>query len=51
VSHCSKNQRGAEAFAAFTTVIRTMAKKATASIADHYCPDNVIWPMAKLFRC
>jgi transposase len=33
VSQCSKNERGAEAFAAFTTVIRTMAKKATTSIA------------------
>ena len=35
VSQCSKNQRGAEAFAAFTTVIRTMAKKATSSIAEN----------------
>jgi len=35
VSHCSKNERGAEAFAAFTTVIRTMAKKATTSIAEN----------------
>jgi len=34
VSQCSKNQRGAEAFAAFTTVIRTMAKKPTSSVAD-----------------
>ena len=33
VSQCSKNQRGAEAFAAFTTVIRTMAKKTTSSAA------------------
>lgn len=33
VSQCSKNQRGAEAFAAFTTVIRTMAKKTTGSAA------------------
>jgi hypothetical protein len=35
VSQCSKNERGAEAFAAFTTVIRTMAKKATTSIAEN----------------
>jgi hypothetical protein len=34
VSQCSKNQRGAEAFAPFSTVIRTMVKKATTSIAD-----------------
>ena len=31
VSHCSKNERGAEAFAAFTSVIRTMMKKGGAS--------------------
>jgi len=29
VSQCSKTQRGADAFAAFTTVIRTIAKRAT----------------------
>jgi len=34
VSQCSKTQRGADAFAAFTTVIRTIAKKANASIAQ-----------------
>ena len=34
VSQCSKNQRGAEAFAAFTTVIRTLVKKANISIAQ-----------------
>lgn len=33
VSQCSKNQRGAEAFAAFTTVIRTLAKKTTSATA------------------
>ena len=31
VSQCSKNERGAEAFAAFTSVIRTMMKKSGAS--------------------
>jgi len=34
VSQCSKTPRGADAFAAFTTVIRTIAKKAEASIAQ-----------------
>src|ERR1035437_5154946 len=34
VSQCSKTQRGAEACAAFTTVIRTIAKKAETSIAQ-----------------
>jgi hypothetical protein len=34
VSQCSKTQRGADAFAAFTTVIRTIAKKANTSIAQ-----------------
>jgi transposase len=34
VSQCSKTQRGADAFAAFTTVIRTMAKKANTTIAQ-----------------
>ena len=34
VSQCSKTQRGADAFAAFTTVIRTIAKKAETSIAQ-----------------
>lgn len=34
VSQCSKTQRGADAFAAFTTVIRTIAKRANTSIAQ-----------------
>jgi transposase len=34
VSQCSKTQRGADAFAAFTTVIRTIAKKANTTIAQ-----------------
>lgn len=34
VSQCSKNKRGAEAFAAFTTVIRTMVKKADTTITE-----------------
>jgi transposase len=34
VSQCSKTQSGAEAFAAFTTVIRTLTKKAHTSIAQ-----------------
>jgi transposase len=34
VSQCSKTKRGADAFAAFTTVIRTIAKKANTSIAQ-----------------
>jgi transposase len=34
VSHCSKNQRGAEAFAAFTSVARTTVKKGVATVTD-----------------
>lgn len=34
VSHCSKNQRGAEAFAAFTSVARTTVKKGIATVTD-----------------
>ena len=32
VSHCSKNERGAEAFAAFTSVARTTVKKGVATV-------------------
>jgi hypothetical protein len=32
VSHCSKNQRGADAFAAFTSVARTAIKHGTATV-------------------
>jgi uncharacterized protein YukE len=34
VSHCSKNQRGAEAFAAFTSVARTTVKKGVATVTE-----------------
>jgi transposase len=34
VSQCSKNGRGASAFAAFTSVIRTLLKTGTASVVD-----------------
>jgi transposase len=34
VSHCSKNQREAEAFAAFTSVARTTVKKCVATVTD-----------------
>jgi hypothetical protein len=34
VSHCSKNERGAEAFAAFTSVARTTVKKGVATVTD-----------------
>ena len=34
VSHCSKNQRGAEAFAAFTSVARTTVKKGFTTVRD-----------------
>ncbi|MCA1606382.1 MAG: IS66 family transposase [Acidobacteria bacterium] len=38
VSQCSKNARGAEAFAAFTSVIRTLMKKRGASaVAEELC--------------
>jgi len=34
VSHCSKNERGAEAFAAFTSVARTTVKKGVATVTE-----------------
>ena len=34
VSHCSKNERGAEAFAAFTSVARTTVKRGVATVTD-----------------
>lgn len=34
VSQCSKNARGAQTFAAFTSVIRTLAKTGTASLVE-----------------
>ncbi|MGH8646045.1 MAG: IS66 family transposase, partial [Gammaproteobacteria bacterium] len=34
VSQCSKNERGAEAFAAFTSVARTTVKKGIATVTD-----------------
>jgi nitrate/nitrite transporter NarK len=34
VSHCSKNERGSEAFAAFTSVARTTVKKSVATVTD-----------------
>ena len=34
VSHCSKNRRGAEAFAAFTSVARTAVKKGVVTVTD-----------------
>ncbi len=36
VSHCSKNERGAEAFAVFTSVARTAIKQGEASVASAY---------------
>lgn len=36
VSHCSKNERGAEAFAAFTSVARTAVKQGAASVTNAY---------------
>ena len=42
VSHCSKNQRGAEAFEAFTSVLQTIRKTnpsaLTASLTDLITP-------------
>jgi len=35
VSQCSKNGAGAHAFAAFTSVVRTLAKKGAASLVEH----------------
>lgn len=47
VSHCSKNQRGAEAYAAFTSVIRTANKNGARSMTESLrtlfstpCPDQ-----------
>ncbi len=34
VSHCSKNERGSEAFAAFTSVARTTVKNGVATVTD-----------------
>jgi transposase len=34
VSHCSKNERGSEAFAAFTSVARTAVKKGVDTVTD-----------------
>jgi transposase len=36
VSHCSKNKRGAEAFAAFTSVARTAVKKGVVTVTDAF---------------
>jgi transposase len=36
VSHCSKNERGAEAFAAFTSVARTAVKKGVVTVTDTF---------------
>jgi hypothetical protein len=35
VSHCSKNGAGAHAFAAFTSVVRTLAKQRVDSLVEH----------------
>lgn len=36
VSHCSQNRRGAEAFAAFTSVARTTVKKGVTTVTDAF---------------
>jgi len=36
VSHCSKNERGAEAFAAFTSIARTAVKKGVVTVTDAF---------------
>jgi transposase len=36
VSHCSKNERGAEAFAAFTSVARTAVKQGVVTVTDTF---------------
>ena len=36
VSHCSKNERGAEAFAAFTSIARTAVKKGVTSVTKTF---------------
>ena len=38
VSHCSKNERGAEAFAAFTNVARSAVKKGVATVNSSFSP-------------
>jgi transposase len=42
VSHCSQNDAGAHAFAAFTSVVRTLAKQGMDSLVEH---------LYQLFRC
>ena len=37
VSHCSKNDQGAEAFSVFTSVIRTLARKGNLNLVDGLC--------------
>ncbi|MFQ5859509.1 MAG: IS66 family transposase [Anaerolineae bacterium] len=37
VSHCSKNTQGADAFAAFTSVLRTLARNGEHSLAQGLC--------------
>jgi len=37
VSHCSKNTQGAEAFAAFTSVIRTLARSGDHTVVEELC--------------
>ena len=46
VSHCSKNRRGSEAFAAFTSIARTAVKNGAASVTDvfHRLSKNSIQP-------
>jgi hypothetical protein len=36
VSHCSKNERGAEAFAAFTSVAGTAVKRGVVTVTDTF---------------
>jgi hypothetical protein len=38
LSHCSKNRRGAHAFAAFTSVVRTLAQSGVASLVEGLYP-------------
>lgn len=37
VSHCSKNDQGADAFAAFTSVLRTLARRPDHSVIEGLC--------------
>lgn len=37
VSHCSKNTKGADAFAAFTSVLRTLARNGDQSLVEDLC--------------